>query len=389
MSTLEGYRGRLSASILSQKLCGRSSSKKEAENVYGQCLRQSNSPPYLPANPGKEMRKSAPQNQLTDSRVASAGGGAGAYQFAFNGMEADDEVKGEGNGYDFGARIYDPRLGRFLSVDRMFNKYPDLSTYHFSGNNPIRFVDYDGNDFGVLVNHDNKSITIVANVYTNSRDAYAQAITAASAWNSASATVDGYTVTFSVKVMEPVQVSDQQVVKTFSTVDFEKRNGSLKRRLVNRYRGAFATNRSLKSAEADPIGNSFSGNDGPYSISVSGERFVGGQTVDGRFMDMNTHSEFGDLGENPDLVGHEFGHMFGLDDKDGDGDGHGDPYYPGDGGIMQYTGMDLNDISDGDIEMIVNYMLEKMSSEASSDDTEANVELIEEVGSSTPADAND
>ena len=42
------------------------------------------------------------------------------YRFGFNGMEKDDEVKGSGNQYDYGFRIYDPRLGRFLSVDPLF-----------------------------------------------------------------------------------------------------------------------------------------------------------------------------------------------------------------------------------------------------------------------------
>ena len=39
------------------------------------------------------------------------------YRYGFNGKENDDEVKGEGNQQDYGMRIYDPRLGRFLSVD--------------------------------------------------------------------------------------------------------------------------------------------------------------------------------------------------------------------------------------------------------------------------------
>lgn len=39
------------------------------------------------------------------------------YRYGFNGKENDNEVKGEGNLQDYGMRIYDPRLGRFLSVD--------------------------------------------------------------------------------------------------------------------------------------------------------------------------------------------------------------------------------------------------------------------------------
>ncbi len=46
--------------------------------------------------------------------------------------------------YDFGARMYDARLGIFTSVDPMAHKYPGWSPYSAFANNPIRFVDTDG-----------------------------------------------------------------------------------------------------------------------------------------------------------------------------------------------------------------------------------------------------
>jgi len=36
------------------------------------------------------------------------------YRYGFNGKEKDDEVKGSGNSLDFGARMYDSRLGRWI-----------------------------------------------------------------------------------------------------------------------------------------------------------------------------------------------------------------------------------------------------------------------------------
>jgi len=50
-------------------------------------------------------------------------------------------VKGEGNQVAFEKRIYDPRLGRFLSGDPLEKSYPWQSTYVFAGDNPIKFID--------------------------------------------------------------------------------------------------------------------------------------------------------------------------------------------------------------------------------------------------------
>jgi len=59
-------------------------------------------------------------------------------------MERDDEVKGIANSYDFGARVHDPRLGKFLSVDPKFKDYAWHSTYTYAANNPIYMVDENG-----------------------------------------------------------------------------------------------------------------------------------------------------------------------------------------------------------------------------------------------------
>ena len=66
------------------------------------------------------------------------------YRYGFNGMEKDDEVKGSGNHYDYGMRMYDPRIGRPLSIDPLAAQYPELSPYQFFSNNPIWFIDLDG-----------------------------------------------------------------------------------------------------------------------------------------------------------------------------------------------------------------------------------------------------
>jgi len=79
----------------------------------------------------------------------------GSYRYGFNSMEKDDNIKGEGNSYDFGARIYDPRVGRWLSRDPQAGKYTSWSPYHFGYNNPIITIDPNGEENIIVVNLDN------------------------------------------------------------------------------------------------------------------------------------------------------------------------------------------------------------------------------------------
>lgn len=67
------------------------------------------------------------------------------YKFGFNGKEKDDEITGvTGANLDFGARIYDSRVGRWLSTDPWFKKYPSYSSYNFTLCNPISYMDNNG-----------------------------------------------------------------------------------------------------------------------------------------------------------------------------------------------------------------------------------------------------
>ncbi|WP_343786381.1 RHS repeat-associated core domain-containing protein, partial [Wandonia haliotis] len=63
------------------------------------------------------------------------------YRYLFNGMEHDGEVSGNGNSYTTEFRQYDPRLGRWKSLDPLMAKYPGMSPYVAFNNNPIYFVD--------------------------------------------------------------------------------------------------------------------------------------------------------------------------------------------------------------------------------------------------------
>lgn len=80
--------------------------------------------------------------QLSGRNFVKSGAKEG--RFGFNGMEEDVELKGEGNSYDFGARMYDSRLGKWFSLDRRSGSFPSFSPYSFYRNNPLVFMDPNG-----------------------------------------------------------------------------------------------------------------------------------------------------------------------------------------------------------------------------------------------------
>jgi len=66
------------------------------------------------------------------------------YRYGFNGKENDDDVKGVGDQQDYGLRIYDPRIGKFLSADPVAKNFPWNSPYSFAENRVIEGIDFDG-----------------------------------------------------------------------------------------------------------------------------------------------------------------------------------------------------------------------------------------------------
>jgi RHS repeat-associated protein len=64
------------------------------------------------------------------------------YRYGFNGKEKDN--KDGVVQYDYGFRIYDPRLVRFKSVDPLAKKFAYYTPYQYAGNKPIWCIDMDG-----------------------------------------------------------------------------------------------------------------------------------------------------------------------------------------------------------------------------------------------------
>ena len=82
-----------------------------------------------------------PFGMAMPERNETYGNSALDYRYAYNGMEVDNEVAGEGNSYTTEFRQYDPRLGRWKSLDPLMAKFPSMSPYVAFDNNPIYYID--------------------------------------------------------------------------------------------------------------------------------------------------------------------------------------------------------------------------------------------------------
>jgi RHS repeat-associated protein len=66
-------------------------------------------------------------------------------KYLYNGKEIQEET----DWYDYGARMYDPVVGRFFTQDRFAEMYLDFTPYQYGANNPILYIDVNGDSISV------------------------------------------------------------------------------------------------------------------------------------------------------------------------------------------------------------------------------------------------
>lgn len=78
--------------------------------------------------------------QITLTDVTPFLGDSHTYKFGGKEYQTEFDI----NSYDFGARNYDPALGRWMNIDPLAELMRRHSPYNYAFNNPVYFIDPDG-----------------------------------------------------------------------------------------------------------------------------------------------------------------------------------------------------------------------------------------------------
>ena len=87
--------------------------------------------------------------------------------YKFNGKQFDEET----GLYYYGARYMDPKISMWLGVDPLMEKYPNVTGYCYTMDNPIKFIDPNGKETYVIKNKTG-TYTVVGGILNNNRGIY-------------------------------------------------------------------------------------------------------------------------------------------------------------------------------------------------------------------------
>jgi RHS repeat-associated protein len=133
-----------------------------------------------------------------------------SYRYGFQGQERDDEVKGEGNSYNYTFRMHDPRLGRFFATDPLFKQYSYNSPYAFSENRLIDAIELEGLELKII----NYEIG-----YHQNGDTYVKKINSVDIWPNWTINMDHGKIKNVVSAMTVHRVTDGKLKYSFNTYE--------------------------------------------------------------------------------------------------------------------------------------------------------------------------